>query len=91
MKAAGLEKFSHLEDKIYRTVELCKSLRRDKEMLGLELEKMKEKINDLMAENLRLGEQAERLIEDREALRLKVEAMLDAIAMLEMEAESLKK
>jgi FtsZ-binding cell division protein ZapB len=91
MKAAGLEKLSHLEDKIYRTVELCKSLRRDKEMLGLELEKMKEKINDLMAENLRLGEQAERLIEDREALRLKVEAMLDAIAMLEMEAESLKK
>jgi len=86
-----LEKFSHLEDKIYRTVELCKSLKRDKEMLGLELDKARQKINDLMAENLRLGEQSERLIEDREALRLKVEAMLDAIAMLEMEAESLKK
>jgi hypothetical protein len=31
------------------------------------------------------------LLGDRESMQLKVEAMLDAIAMLEMEAESVKK
>ena len=29
----GLEKFSHLEDKIYRTIELTKTLRQEKEEL----------------------------------------------------------
>jgi hypothetical protein len=29
----GLEKFSHLEDKIYRTIELTKTLRQEKEAL----------------------------------------------------------
>ena len=33
---SGLEKFSHLEDKIYRTIELTKTLRQEKE--GLERE-----------------------------------------------------
>ena len=28
---SGLEKFSHLEDKIYRTIELTKTLRQEKE------------------------------------------------------------
>ena len=28
---SGLEKFSHLEDKIYRTIELTKTLRRSEE------------------------------------------------------------
>jgi hypothetical protein len=31
---SGLEKFSHLEDKIYRTIELTKTLRQEKD--GLE-------------------------------------------------------
>ena len=30
---SGLEKFSHLEDKIYRTIELTKTLRQEKENL----------------------------------------------------------
>jgi hypothetical protein len=34
---SGLEKFSHLEDKIYRTIELTKSLRQEKENLEKEL------------------------------------------------------
>ena len=33
----GLEKFSHLEDKIYRTIELTKTLRQEKEGLEREL------------------------------------------------------
>ena len=33
---SGLEKFSHLEDKIYRTIELTKTLRQEKENLEKE-------------------------------------------------------
>jgi FtsZ-binding cell division protein ZapB len=91
MTVAGLEKFSHLEDKIYRTVELCNKLRLEIERLELEIEKERSEKTDLIAENIRLGEQVERLLEDRESMRLKVEAMLDAIALLELESESLKK
>jgi hypothetical protein len=38
---SGLEKFSHLEDKIYRTIELTKSLRLEKENLEKELSLMR--------------------------------------------------
>jgi chromosome segregation ATPase len=91
MAAAGLEKFSHLEDKIYRTVELCKALKQEKAHLERELHRMKQEIANLMAEKGLYEKQIECLREDRETMRLKVEAMLDAIAMLELEAESLKK
>ena len=33
----GLEKFSHLEDKIYRTIELAKTLRQEKDELERQL------------------------------------------------------
>ncbi len=91
MTASGLEKFSHLEDKIYRAVELCKTLKQEKETLEMELESARRQIANLAADKSSLEEQLVQLLEDREAMKLKVEAMLDAIAMLEMEAESLKK
>jgi FtsZ-binding cell division protein ZapB len=87
----GLEKFSHLEDKIHRTVELCKALRQEKENLERELEKLRKEMADLRNDNIDLERQVGRLLGDRESMQLKVEAMLDAIAMLEMEAESVKK
>jgi FtsZ-binding cell division protein ZapB len=87
----GLEKFSNLEDKIHRAVELCKVLRQEKENLEGELEKLRKEIAALREDNTDLERQAERLLRDRESMQLKVEAMLDAIAMLEMEAESVKK
>ncbi|MBO0800679.1 MAG: cell division protein ZapB [Blastocatellia bacterium] len=87
----GFEEFSHLEDKIHRTVELCKALRLEKESLERELEEARKEIAALRGENSDLEKQAERMLSDREAMQLKVEAMLDAIAMLEMEAESVKK
>ena len=91
MPVAGLEKFSHLEDKIYRTVELCKTLRQEKEGLERESAAMKRELNSLQVEKERLETQLERLLADRDAMRLKVEAMLDAIAVLEMEAEFTRK
>ena len=91
MPVDGLEKFSHLEDKIYRTVELCKTLRQEKEGLERDSAAMRRELNSLQVEKERLETQLERLLADRDAMRLKVEAMLDAIAVLEMEAEFTRK
>ena len=82
----GLEKFSHLEDKIYRTIELTKTLRQEKEALERELASVRRELGSLLDEKDRLETQVERLLSERDTIRLKVEAMLDAIAVLDPEA-----
>ena len=75
----GLEKFSHLEDKIYRTIELTKALRQEKDDLERQLA------------TARSGERPERnaeldqLLAEREAIRTRVQRMLDAIAAADPE------
>ena len=81
----GLEKFSHLEDKIYRTIELTKTLRQEKEGLERELASVRRELGALLDEKDRLEGQVERLLSERDTIRLKVEAMLDAIAVLDPE------
>ncbi len=82
---SGLEKFSHLEDKIYRTIELTKQLRGEKEMLEREVTNARRELNDLVTEKQRLEMQVERMLQERDTIRTKVEAMLDAIAVLDPE------
>ena len=82
----GLEKFSHLEDKIYRTIELTKTLRQEKEALEREIAAVRRELGSLLDEKDRLETQVERLLSERDTIRLKVEAMLDAIAVLDPEA-----
>ncbi len=82
----GLEKFSHLEDKIYRTIELTKTLRQEKETLEREITSMRRELGGLLDEKERLETQVERLLAERDTIRMKVEAMLDAIAVLDPEA-----
>ncbi len=82
----GLEKFSHLEDKIYRTIELTKSLRQEKEALEREITSVRRELGTLLDEKERLESHVERLMSERDTVRTKVEAMLDAIAVLEPEA-----
>lgn len=88
---SGLEKFSHLEDKIYRTIELTKNLRQEKEGLEKELLLMRRNRGLVSDEQLRLEKQVEVLLAERDVIRAKVEAMLDAIATLDPEmAEELR-
>lgn len=89
---SGLEKFSHLEDKIYRTIELTKSLRLEKESLEKELSLMRRgKGIPVNVETERLERQVEQLLAERDMIRMKVEAMLDAVAALDPEmAEELR-
>jgi chromosome segregation ATPase len=88
----GLEKFSHLEDKIYRTIELTKTLRQEKEALERELAATRREMGNMLDERDRLETQVERLLAERDTIRMKVEAMLDAIAVLDPEmVEALRK
>jgi len=82
---SGLEKFSHLEDKIYRTIELTKTLRQEKEGLEREIASIRRELGGLLSEKERLEGQVERLLSERDTIRMKVEAMLDAIATLDPE------
>ncbi|MDT4894979.1 MAG: hypothetical protein QOH25_56 [Acidobacteriota bacterium] len=82
---SGLEKFSHLEDKIYRTIELTKTLRQEKEGLEREVASIRRELGTLLNEKERLENQLERILSERDTIRMKVEAMLDAIAALDPE------
>ena len=82
---SGLEKFSHLEDKIYRTIELTKTLRQEKDGLEREITSIRREIGSLLNEKERLENQVERLLSERDTIRMKVEEMLDAIAALDPE------
>ncbi len=75
----GLEKFSHLEDKIYRTIELTKTLRQEKEELERQL------ANYRGGDGGQLVEELERLQAERDLIRTKVEKILDAIARIDPE------
>lgn len=87
---SGLEKFSHLEDKIYRTIELTKTLRQEKESLEKELSLARREMG-VPKETHRLERQVEQLLAERDMIRMKVEAMLDAVAALDPElAEELR-
>lgn len=89
---SGLEKFSHLEDKIYRTIELTKSLRQENESLQKELSLMRRDIGSVLNEKERLETQLEKLLAERDLIRMKVEGMLDAVAALDPEmAEELSR
>ena len=88
----GLEKFSHLEDKIYRTIELTKTLRQEKDVLEREVTSVRRELGSLLDEKERLETQVERLLVERDTIRMKVEAMLDAMAVLDPEdAEVMRK
>jgi cell division protein FtsB len=88
----GLEKFSHLEDKIYRTIELTKTLRQEKEALERDMAATRRELGNLLDEKERLEAQVERLLSERDMIRMKVEAMLDAVAVLDPEmAEAVRK
>ena len=89
---SGLEKFSHLEDKIYRTIEVTKALRQEKDDLEREITSVRRELGSLLSEKERMEGQVERLLTERDTIRLKVEAMLDAIAALDPEmAEAIRR
>jgi chromosome segregation ATPase len=79
---SGMEKFSHLEDKIYLTIEFAKKVREEKEKIDKEMGEMRLEVSNLLTEKTRLEEKVQDLMTERDAMQLKVEAMLDAITVV---------
>jgi chromosome segregation ATPase len=80
---SGMEKFSHLEDKIYLTIEFAKKMREEKEKLENEISSLRQEVGGLTEEKTRLEEKIGDLLSERDAIQLKVEAMLDAMTIIE--------
>ena len=82
---SGMEKFSHLEDKIYLTIEFAKKMREEKEKIERETVEVRRELGTLAVEKARLEEKIEDLLSERDAIQLKVEAMLDAMTIIDAE------
>jgi FtsZ-binding cell division protein ZapB len=79
----GMEKFSHLEDKIYLTIEFVKKLRAEKDRLERESGALKREAAEAKADKQAAEEKLSALLAERDSIQLKVEAMLDAITMID--------
>jgi hypothetical protein len=75
----GLEKFSHLEDKIYRTIELTKTLRQEKD----DLERQLATLRNQGGNNQEIIADLDRLMTEREAIRAKVQHLLETVTAAE--------
>jgi len=79
----GMEKFSHLEDKIYLTIEYAKKMRDEKDRLESEAGSLRRDAAEAIAEKRAIEEKLAILLSERDSIQLKVEAMLDAITMID--------
>jgi chromosome segregation ATPase len=79
----GMEKFSHLEDKIYLTIEYAKKMREEKEKIERELQELRRSTHQIREERSLMEEKIASLLSERDAIQLKVEAMLDAITIID--------
>jgi FtsZ-binding cell division protein ZapB len=82
---SGMEKFSHLEDKIYLTIELAKKLREEKDRVEAENIALRRELAAASNERVRLDDKVQSLMSERDVIQLKVEAMLDAMTMIDSE------
>jgi len=81
--STGLERFSHLEDKIFRTVEEIRAVRKDNETLRNENSKLKEQIEVMSKSETETLEMLAQFEKEREELKNRVEKTLELLASLE--------
>lgn len=79
----GMEKFSHLEDKIYLTIEYAKKMREEKEALEGQAAKLRSDAANAIEEKKVLEERLTQLLSERDSIQSKVEAMLEAISTID--------
>lgn len=82
---SGMEKFSHLEDKIYLTIEYAKKMREEKERLEKEAVALRSDAAQANDEKAALERRLAQLLSERDSIQLKVEAMLEAITLIDSE------
>jgi cell division septum initiation protein DivIVA len=79
----GLERFGHLEDKIFRMVEEFKAIRKENETFQTENAQLKTQIGALRDHESTAREDVAQLQKEREELRQRVEKALTLLATLE--------
>jgi FtsZ-binding cell division protein ZapB len=84
LELTGLERFSHLEDKIFRVVEAFKTIKRENETLQTESQKLKVEIEVLRRNEASYNQNVTQIQKEREALRERVEKALSLLATLEV-------
>lgn len=84
VELTGLERFSQLEDKIYRVVEAFKAIHKENERLQTENQKLKVEIEGLRRNDASHNQNLVQLQKEREALRERVEKALGLLATLEV-------
>ena len=84
IELTGLERFSHLEDKIYRVVEEFKTIRKENETLQAENQKLRRETEALLRDQADFQQNLVQLQKEREALRERVEKALGLLATLEV-------
>jgi chromosome segregation ATPase len=82
-ESSGLERFGHLEDKIFRMVEEFKTVRRDNEALRAENQRLKEEVGSLHEKESAARDNLTQFEKEREELRERVEKALNLLASLE--------
>lgn len=82
-ESSGLERFSHLEDKIFRIVEEFKAVRKNNEALRAENAQLKEQLNAFNEKESSDRDDLIRFQKEREELRERVEKALSLLATLD--------
>ena len=72
----GLEKFTDLENKVYRTIELFKAVKLQKESLEKEVLKLKSLLDQTQAEGERVRQESIELKKERDLVKGKIETIL---------------
>jgi FtsZ-binding cell division protein ZapB len=80
----GLERFGHLEDKLYRVVEAFKAIRKENDTLRAENQKLKGDLQVLQEKEVSFNDNLAHLQKEREELRERVEKALNLLATLEV-------
>ena len=79
----GLERFAHLEDKIFRAVEAFKSIRKENESLRDENQKLKAELHAFQENEAAVQGNMAQLKKEREELRGRVERALGLLSTIE--------
>ena len=81
----GLEKFTDLENKVYRVIELFRAVKLQKESLEKDVLRIKSQLDQILAENDRLKTEMLEYKKEKDLVKDKLEAILQN---LESVAES---
>ena len=86
---SGMERFAHLEDKIFLTVQFVKKLREERDALEKEADSLRLEIAALRAEKNKQQEKIDTFTAERSKIKTRVENMLESITVIEPETVSL--